>query len=112
MIVWGGYNAGSYFNTGGRYDPGTNTWTATGTTNAPTGREHPTAVWTGSEMIVWGGLGNVIGGVFNTGGRYNPARICGLPPAPPTHRTPDALTPQSGPAVKWSSGVELQRRHV
>ena len=32
-----------------------NTWTATSTTNAPTARFGHTAVWTGSEMIVWGG---------------------------------------------------------
>jgi len=32
------------------------TWTATSTTNAPSARDSHTAVWTGSEMIVWGGL--------------------------------------------------------
>src|SRR5437867_7443955 len=32
-----------------------NTWTATSTTNAPAARDSHTAVWTGSEMIVWGG---------------------------------------------------------
>jgi hypothetical protein len=31
------------------------TWTATSTTNAPFARYGHTAVWTGSEMIVWGG---------------------------------------------------------
>src|SRR5882724_2745877 len=31
-------------------------WTATTTTNAPTARWEHTAVWTGTEMIVWGGL--------------------------------------------------------
>ena len=31
------------------------TWTATTTANAPVGRIAHTAVWTGSEMIVWGG---------------------------------------------------------
>ena len=62
--------ASTYLNTGGRYNPGTDTWTATSTTNAPTGRFDHTAVWTGSEMIVWGGYdGN---DHFNTGGRYNP----------------------------------------
>ncbi len=45
-------------------------WTATSTTSAPAARELHTAVWTGSEMIVWGGLGS--GGRLNTGGRYNP----------------------------------------
>jgi hypothetical protein len=48
------------------------TWTATSTTNAPTGRYLHTAVWTGSEMIVWGGT-DVSGNNLNTGGRYNPS---------------------------------------
>ena len=61
MIVWGGFNAGNYLNTGGRYSAGTDSWTATSTTNAPVGREFHTAIWTGTEMIVWGGFNN---GVF------------------------------------------------
>src|SRR5260370_36247838 len=70
MIVWGGDDNSGYSNTGGRYNPGTNSWTATSTTNAPSGRDSHTAVWTGSEMIVWGGS---LGGYnqFNTGGRNN-----------------------------------------
>src|SRR5205823_11624069 len=32
------------------------TWTATSTTNAPTARDLHTAVWTGTAMIVWGGI--------------------------------------------------------
>src|SRR5205807_8302506 len=48
------------------------TWTATSLTNAPTARYGHTAVWTGSEMIVWGGTqGGVV--YLNTGGRYNPS---------------------------------------
>ena len=38
--------------------------------NAPTARHFHTAIWTGAEMIVWGGLGSTFS--FNTGGRYNP----------------------------------------
>src|SRR6476469_4076357 len=67
MIVWGGY---PYTNSGGRYEPGTNSWTATSLTNPPQARGYHTAVWTGSQMIVWGG-GNGVND-FNTGGRYNP----------------------------------------
>ena len=48
------------------------TWTATTTANAPVARYRHTAVWTGSEMIVWGGYNNVVG-YTNTGGRYNPS---------------------------------------
>jgi N-acetylneuraminic acid mutarotase len=76
MIVWGGrgYGGIGYFSTGGRYNPSTDSWTATSTTNAPAGRIHHTTVWTGSEMIIWGGY---VGTIYNptptnTGGRYNP----------------------------------------
>ena len=48
------------------------TWTATTTTNAPEGRYDHTAVWTGSEMIVWGGVLRPSSDL-NTGGRYNPS---------------------------------------
>ena len=74
MIVWGGYNNGTitFLNTGGRYNPSTDGWTATSTTYAPTARTFHTAVWTGSEMIVWGGNNNN-SNAFNTGGRYNPS---------------------------------------
>ena len=43
-------------------------WMATITISAPSPRGLHTAVWTGSEMIVWGGYPNL-----NTGGKYNPA---------------------------------------
>jgi hypothetical protein len=67
MIVWGGeaypYPTSTTIS-GGRYDPATDTWMPTSTARAPTGRKLHTAVWTGSEMIVWGGSG-----ATNTGGR-------------------------------------------
>ena len=46
------------------------TWTATTTANAPSARYQHTALWTGSEMIVWGGY---LHDDLNTGGRYNPS---------------------------------------
>jgi hypothetical protein len=45
-------------NDGGRYNPAANSWTAVPTTGAPAARDYHTAVWTGSEMIVWGGNGS------------------------------------------------------
>jgi N-acetylneuraminic acid mutarotase len=71
MIVWGGDTCflGCTVNTGGRYNPSTDSWTTTNTTNAPVGRHSHTAVWTGTEMIVWGGWAFA---VYNTGGKYNP----------------------------------------
>ena len=44
-------------------------WAATSSTNVPEARGEHTAVWTGREMIVWGGQG--FNGL-NTGARYNP----------------------------------------
>ena len=73
MIVWGGdYFDGAYhyLQSGGRYNPSTDSWAATSTTNAPAGRNDHTAVWTGNEMIVWGGDDG--SSFVNTGGRYNP----------------------------------------
>jgi N-acetylneuraminic acid mutarotase len=74
MIVWGGDDQNfslSPVNTGGTYSPGTDSWMATGTTNAPDARTLHTAVWSGSEMIVWGGK-DQNSFSLNTGGRYNP----------------------------------------
>ena len=74
MIVWAGFNQVnpvSSINTGGKYNPSTDSWLATTTTTAPAARQAHTAVWTGSEMIVWGGL-DFSSGFFNSGGKYSP----------------------------------------
>ncbi|MCX5867427.1 MAG: hypothetical protein NT009_08115 [Proteobacteria bacterium] len=71
MIVWGGYNGSSYFDDGGRYNPATDSWIPTkNASTIPYGRQDTSAVWTGSEMIIWGGYN---GSYLNDGGRYDPA---------------------------------------
>lgn len=74
MIVWGGYSGASNLdtNTGGLYNPATNSWTATSLTSAPVLRDSHTAVWTGTRMVIWGG-GDEVFTPKNTGGRYDPA---------------------------------------
>ena len=57
-----------YLNSGGRYNPMTDIWMPTNTTGAPSERGAHTAVWTGTEMIIWGGWPNL-----NTGARYIPS---------------------------------------
>ena len=76
MVVWGG-DTGVYegpANTGGRYDPTTDSWTPTSMTSAPSARSGHTAVWTGNLMVVWGGLyrANFVDQYLDTGGRYDP----------------------------------------
>lgn len=73
MIVWGGFGdgAGGVLNDGARFNPVANAWTPVNSAGAPTARARHTAIWTGTEMIVWGGETN--GPVFlNSGARYNP----------------------------------------
>jgi len=76
MLVWGGLTcetATSVTDSGALYDPVANVWTASSTTGAPTPREEHTAVWTGGEMLVWGGRDAATPVKYaNTGGRYDP----------------------------------------
>ena len=75
MIVWGGENRGGppfpVFNDGGRYNPVTNTWTLVPSLGAPSERQSHSAIWDGTRMIVFGGLGpNHVW--LGDGSRYNP----------------------------------------
>ncbi len=56
---------------GGGAEPAPPIWTPLATEGAPSPRRLHTAVWTGTKMLVWGGLGK--GGVTNTGAAYDPA---------------------------------------
>lgn len=71
MIVWGGFS-GLYFSDGGQFDPAGGAggaWTPTNNAGAPSARNHHTAVWTGTKMIVWGGSDSTI--TLNSGGIYD-----------------------------------------
>ena len=74
MIVWGGTVAGpgtnNFLNTGGIYDPSTDTWSSTTTAGAPSPRGGCVILWTGNKMIVWGGYDGT--NYFNDGGMYDP----------------------------------------
>jgi N-acetylneuraminic acid mutarotase len=102
MIVWGGLtgpNMNESLNTGGCYNPTTNTWRPTSEINAPTSRASYTAVWTGSEMIIWGGSDGV--GGLNSGGRYNPATNTWAPTS-----IINAPTARNGHSAIWT-GSEM-----
>jgi N-acetylneuraminic acid mutarotase len=84
MIVWGGAQfkgeilSVKVLGDGGIYDPETDTWTKISLSGAPSPRCYHTAVWTGSEMIVWGGSAKAVSttpanfGDVNTGAIYEP----------------------------------------
>ncbi len=99
MIVWGGqyFSDGQWraVNTGGRYDPESNLWASTSTVLAPAGRGWHSAVWTGSEMIVWGGGSSIA--FWNTGGRYDPGTDTWVE----TNQA-DAPSPRAGATAVWT----------
>ncbi len=74
MVVWGGLAGDEHRGTGGRYDPVADSWSPTNLVGAPRWnvyRRGTSAIWTGTKMIVWGGVdtGEIS---FGNGGRYDP----------------------------------------
>jgi N-acetylneuraminic acid mutarotase len=86
-------------NTGATYDSGTDSWMAISLTNAPEPRTSHTAVWTDSEMIVWGGDDGRNG--FGDGARYSPSTNTWT--ATSTSNAPEA---RSGHTAIWT-GTEM-----
>jgi N-acetylneuraminic acid mutarotase len=107
MLVWGGglYNPRSRFSAiatpleeGGRYDPATDSWKPTATAGAPSPRLGHLAVWTGTEMLIWGG------GQYtpeNNGARYDPATDTWSAVS-----SVGAPSPRSGASAVWT-GTEM-----
>ena len=57
MLIWGGLVNGRdswYADTGGSYDPEEKSWQKLYTQGSPPRYMH-SAVWTGDEMLIWGG---------------------------------------------------------
>ena len=100
MIIWGGtqdLNINVHFATGGRYDPFSDTWESLPVTPAtPSPRSFHTTVWTGSEMIIWGGRAE-FGTNFGDGGRFNPGTNQ-WEPIPPD----DAPSPRHSHGAVWT----------
>jgi hypothetical protein len=103
MIIWGGFQSGpgeSALRTGARYRPASDTWVPTNDANAPTPRYSHVAVWTGSEMIVWAGIGTF--GELYDGARYNPATDAWRPIS-----SAGATTGSVGLTAVWSGSEML-----
>jgi hypothetical protein len=103
MIVWGGYvplspGGAEPLSDGAAFDPTTGTWRIIAA--APIeGRGDPASVWTGTEMLVWGG--NASTATVADGAAYNPATDTWrtLAPAP----IPDVARP----ATAWTGDEML-----
>lgn len=94
MIVWGGEDAASrqLYGDGARYDTARAVWKPMTAEGAPAMRRYHTAVWTGSEMVIWGGDRSATSDDgYGDGAAYNPA----------TDRW-RTVTTAGGPAARWA----------
>ncbi|HVY45301.1 MAG TPA: hypothetical protein VHB21_05450 [Minicystis sp.] len=118
VIVWGGetcdgpLGSGCLTSSGAVWDRATDTWTATSAVGAPSPRVNPAAVWTGSEMIVWGGAN---AHALADGAIYDPASDTWRPMsavgAPSPRYAPIAIWTGSKMVV-WGGSVMLyDHRH-
>ncbi len=69
-------------------------WSAVTQAGAPSARQQATAVWTGAEMIVWGGV-DALGNTLGSGGRYTPATNTWSPIS-------GLLTPRAAHTAVWT----------
>lgn len=71
MFVFGGASDGNLvaYANGALYDPAADRWQAMTAAAAPSKRYGHSMVWSGSRLIVWGGID---GGLMDTGGAFSP----------------------------------------
>ena len=104
MIIWGGTTHHrdhvNGLNTGGIFDPATNTWSPMSIVGVPEGVYFPSAVWTGNEMVVWGG--QTVGGTYvSSGARYDLAADSWT-----AIQSDDAPSPRAFSEAVWT-GIEM-----
>lgn len=98
VIIFGGTDASDApLDTGSAYDPTGTPWVAVDISELDhaEARAKHTAVWTGTKMLVWGGIGTdgVDALVLNTGSIYHPAGV-----APNVW---NAITTDDAPSARW-----------
>lgn len=80
VLLWGGDHitsnrcpgtASNARDVGARYHRASGVWSDMSKTGAPTGRHVGASLWTGTEMVVWGGYDGLTQ-TLNDGARYNP----------------------------------------
>jgi N-acetylneuraminic acid mutarotase len=94
-----------------RYDPATDSWSSASSVQAPSARRGHTAVWTGTDVIVWGGFGATH---LDDGARYDPSLDAWTPlPAAgaPSARTSHTAVWTGRRMVLWGGDCEPGHEH-
>lgn len=100
MVLWGGA-AGSWLNDGRRYNPTSNTWAGVSSTSLSPRDAFP-SIWTGNEMIIWGGYyisasaGSGTSYTLASGGRHDPSANAWA-----SMTTNGAPSARSNPSAAW-----------
>ena len=99
VIIWGGSGgtdaSPEFFGDGARFNPATKAWTLLPSGGAPSPRWGESMIWTGHDLIIWGGEGGTAGAVqLNDGAsfdpvanRWSPLPLAGAPSARTTQAT-------------------------
>ncbi|MBZ4423189.1 hypothetical protein [Myxococcus sp. RHSTA-1-4] len=104
MLVWGGEEPQQprVLGDGARYDVETGVWTGMSAVGAPSARRYHSAVWTGEELLVWGGTGGAqVDTALGDGAAYSPETDTWRP-----------LRAEGAPRARWAhtavwTGTEL-----
>lgn len=101
LFVWGGLSlrVTGDVGDGGLYDVETDQWTTVASEGAPAARRDATAVWTGAEVLLWGGRNAAVGGVvrdFDDGAALDPVTNTWRPIAG------GGPSPRAGHAAVWA----------
>lgn len=60
MLVFGGENNGGQLASGGAYNPATDRWRPLSQSGGPLARTAASAVWSGTELIIFGGTSSTV----------------------------------------------------
>jgi hypothetical protein len=108
LVVWGGLPFGidqPWQNDGWRYDPAGDSWSPLPVADAPEARQFPVGVWTGHELVVWGGhRPDLPFGSLQSGACYRPAENRWRPmtlAGAPSRRGDHTLTWTGSEVVVW-----------
>lgn len=120
IIVYGGRRTRLWPETGVAYDSrgfayewSTRSWREISDADAPVGRQSPAAVWTGTEVVVWGGSMGVSQPELNDGGRYAPDRDRWLPiTVAPLRRVPTSVAWTGSEILVWGGVSTASGRYA
>ena len=94
IVVWGGQSmvGGSLLGDGGAYDPIMRTWQPVPSVGAPSARRYHSAIWTGREVLIWGGNADPARNLgLSDGAAYDPMTMVWRP-----------MSAQGAPGTRWS----------